>query len=164
MATWTVLSRALPGDTGTDVEERVVFVREKFSWATLFLAPLVLLRYRLWLVFAAYVAVSLILGFAVLRAGLPSAVADVVMTGFHVLLALELPALRVRKLARGGYVEEGVVIAQDMEEAEQRFFAQWVDQRAVAQRPVPRPLASPVPGAAAVAPGVIGSFPGIGNP
>lgn len=159
MATWSVLTRALPGDTGTDAAERVAFVREKFSWAALFLAPLVLLRYRLWLAFAAYVAASLVIGIAVARADLPDAIGTVVMAGFNLLLAFELPALRVRKLTAKGYAEEGVVIAEDREEAEQRFFAHWTArQPEPLVRPVARPLAPA--GAMPAAAGVIGSFPG----
>lgn len=159
MATWSVLSRALPADTETAAAERVVFVREKFSWAALFFAPLVLLRYRLWLVFAAYVAVGIIVGLAVALMDLPELVGEVVMAGFNVLIALELPALRVRKLAHLGYAEEGVVVAEDREEAEQRFFADWT-----ASRPAARPQVRPAAGAAAFGEGVIGSFPGASLP
>ena len=43
MASWTVLTRAVPGDTAEQAAGRTVFVREKFSWVTLFFAPIVLL-------------------------------------------------------------------------------------------------------------------------
>lgn len=160
MASWTVLTRAVPGDTAEHAAGRTVFVREKFSWVTLFFAPIVLLRFRLWLVFAAYVAVAVALGLAEVYGGLPDAVGNVVMIGFNVLLALELPRLRQRKLERLGYEEAAVVVASDRDEAEHRFFAGWEGlypaPRAAAALPAIRP-SFPAPGGSS---GVIGAFPG----
>ncbi len=158
MASWTVLTRDVAGDSPLRAAERVEFVREKFSWIALFFAPLVLLRYRLWLVFAAYVVVMVLLAVAELRFGLEDVVASVVTIGFHALIALELPALRIRKLRWRGYEEAGAVIARDLLEAELRFFAEWQPQVALA-----RPRA-PSAGPRAATPAsatrqVIGSFP-----
>lgn len=162
MGIWTVLSRTEPGDTAEAVAGRTVFVREKFSWATLFFAPFVLARFRLWLPLAAYVAVVVALQLTAHFAGLAQAVTDVVMAGFHLLLAFELPALRQRKLARQGYEEAGVVIAPNRDEAEQRFFADWVAARpaplARADLPAIHPMAPPA--FAGGQAGVIGAFPG----
>ncbi|MDQ0503818.1 DUF2628 domain-containing protein [Xanthobacter agilis] len=161
MATFTVFSRTRPGDTVAAAEGRVVFVREAFSWLALLFTPLVLLYHRLWMVFAAYVAVSLLMAVALSVAGAPAASVEVVMIGFSLLIAFDLPALRARKLARGGYVEEGVVIAPKRDLAEQRFFAAWTPRRpappeALAPRPAPR---AETAGLAAVS-SVIGTFPG----
>ena len=70
MASWTVLTRTVAGDTAEQAAGRTVFVREKFSWVTLFFAPIVLLRFRLWLVFAAYVAVAVLVSLAEIWGGL----------------------------------------------------------------------------------------------
>lgn len=160
MASWTVLTRAVPGDTAEQAAGRTVFVREKFSWVTLFFAPIVLLRFRLWLVFAAYVVVAVTLGLAEVYGGLPDAVGNAVMIGFNVLLALELPRLRQRKLERLGYEEAAVVVASDRDEAEHRFFTGWEGlypaPRRAAALPAIRP-SSPAPGGSS---GVIGAFPG----
>lgn len=158
MATYTVLTRTAPADTAEQAAARTVFVREKFSWATLFFAPLVLLRFRLWLVFAAYVAVALLIGFAQYSGGLSDAVGSVAMAGFNLILAFELPRLRQRKLERLGYEEAAVVVAVDREDAEHRFFSAWNDlfpaPRGAAGLPVIRPAA------AGGTHGVIGAFPG----
>jgi len=161
MGIWTVLTREAPGDTIEAAAGRVEFVREKFSWATLFLAPLVLARFRLWLPLAAYVAVAVLLQLAEAFAGLSPAVTDVVMTGFHVLLAFELPALRLRKLARRGYAEAGVVTARNRDEAEIRFFAGWGGPRVPAALPPIRPAGLAPAGLAGGQPGVIGAFSGV---
>ncbi|QRG07811.1 DUF2628 domain-containing protein [Xanthobacter dioxanivorans] len=156
MGIWTVLTRDVPGDTTAAAAGRAVFVREKFSWMTLFFAPIVLLRFRLWLALAAYVAVAVILRLTQTYGGLADAVSSVVMVGFHLLLAFELPALRQRKLARLGYEEAAVLVARDRGEAEQRFFAGWSGPRVAAPLPQIRPATGPgVPQS-----GVIGAFPG----
>ncbi|MDI4664227.1 DUF2628 domain-containing protein [Xanthobacter autotrophicus] len=162
MGIWTVLTKHVPGETAEAAAARTVFVREKFSWATLFLAPFVLARFRLWLPLIAYVAVVVLLQLAESFGGLARPVGDVVMAGFHILLAFELPALRQRKLARQGFEEAAVVIAHDREEAEHRFFAEWTGARpaplARADLPAIRPMAPPA--FAGGQSGVIGAFPG----
>lgn len=159
MATFTVLTRTAPGDTAAAAASRTQFVREKFSWATLLFAPLVLLRFRLWLAFAAYLAVAVLIGLAEYYGGLHDMAGNVVMAGFNLLLAFELPRLRQRKLERLGYQEAGVVVAVDREDAEHRFFSAWDDlfppPRSASALPVIRP-ATPGP----VGGGVIGAFPG----
>lgn len=158
MAVWTVMTKDVAGDPPDAAAGRAVFVREKFSWLTLLFAPLVLLRFRLWLAFAAYVAVAVLLGVAEALGGLPDPVGSIVMAGFHVLLAFELPAMRQRKLARKGYAEAGVIAAHDRETAEQRFFADWTQSRERPRAPLP-PL-RPQAVAPLAHPGVIGAFPG----
>ena len=94
-------------------------------------------------------------------AGLSPAVTDVVMIGFHVLLAFELPALRLRKLARKGYSEAGVVTGRDRDEAEIRFFSGWSGPRVAAALPPIRPTGPVATGFAGGQPGVIGAFTGV---
>lgn len=162
MATWSVMSRVEPGESPEASAERVAFVREKFSFAALFLAPFVLLRYRLWLPLLAYVAVAGLLGFVIAMAGIAGPVGLVVMAGFNLLLGFELPALRVRKLAARGFAEEGVVVARDRAEAERRFFAEWTARQP--ERPRPAAFAPSEAPRHAGAPGIIGSFPGASAP
>ena len=161
MGIWTVLTREEPGDTIEAAAGRVAFVREKFSWATLFLAPLVLARFRLWLPLAAYVAVAVLLQLAEAFAGLSPAVTDVVMIGFHILLAFELPALRLRKLARKGFAEAAVVAGRDRDEAEIRFFSGWSGPRVPAALPPIRRAGLSAAALPSGQPGVIGAFPGV---
>lgn len=161
MGIWTVLTREEPGDTPEAAAGRVEFVREKFSFATLVFAPLVLLRFRLWLPLAAYVAVAAVLQLAEAFAGLSSGVTDVVMIGFNVLLAFELPALRLRKLARKGYSEAGIVTGRDRDEAEIRFFSGWSGPRAPAALPPIRNSGLAAAGFGGGQPGVIGAFTGV---
>lgn len=134
MAIWSVLTYHRVNDTPMQSAERVVFVRESFSVLGLLFAPLVLLRHRLWLATSIYMVLSFL--FAMLTwLGVPEAVESSVMLGLHLLVALELPTLRISKLRRLGYAEAGVVVAGSRDQAERRFFTSW--------RPGSTPVASP---------------------
>lgn len=124
MATYLVFEPADGARTQANAE-RVVFLREKFSaWAFVF-TPFWLLRYRLWLAFLVWlVAFALIhivgraLGFGP-YAALAASFFPSLIFGF------EAVNLRARKLLRKGYRDAGVVIAEDLDTAEQRFFETW---------------------------------------
>lgn len=146
--------------------ERVVFLREKFSvWAFL-LTPFWLLRYRLWLAFlvwlVVFIAISLIggwLGFGPL-AGIAASFFPSLFFG------MEAANLRGRKLIRKGYRDAGVVIAEDIETAERRFFERWQHAEPVRSDAPYAPAAAPpafpetkLAVAAASEQNVIGLFP-----
>ena len=89
MTTYTVLApRAADAFAeGSGAAERAVFVPDRFSWLTLLLTPLVLLRHRLWLALLAYVAVAVMMQVCVAYLGVPDTVSAIVMAGFSLLLA-----------------------------------------------------------------------------
>lgn len=105
--------------------ERVVFLREKFSAWAFILTPFWLLRYRLWLAFliwlAVFVAITTVGGW--LGYGPYSALAASLFPS--ILVGLEAINLRSRKLLKSGYRDAGVVIAEDLDTAERRFFETW---------------------------------------
>ncbi|MDE1568823.1 DUF2628 domain-containing protein [Aquabacter sediminis] len=151
MAVWSVLILDQVNDTPMQSAERVVLVREKVSLLAFLFAPFALLRYRLWLAFAVFLAASLGLAAIEIALGLPDVVGAAGTLGLHLLVALELPDLRVRKLRRLGYEEAGVVTGRDRDEAERRFFKRWTPRTLRAGFISPRPTR---PGAS-----IIGSFP-----
>ena len=168
MATFLVFEPA-DGKRTQATAERVVFLREKFSpWAFIF-TPFWLLRYRLWLGFliwlVAFVAINWIgssLGFgpyaALAASFFPS-----------LLFGMEAVSLRARKLLRNNYRDAGVVIADDIETAELKFFETWKtdgpdtapEKTDYPYPPSSAPPAYPETKIAAVSgePGVIGLFP-----
>jgi hypothetical protein len=77
------------------------------------------------------------------------------------LLGFEAASLRRWTLARRGWRDLGIVVADDLEAAERRFFEAWVADRPPVRRPVPAPAsARPAPSAASTSsPDVIGLFP-----
>ncbi|MBS4084769.1 MAG: DUF2628 domain-containing protein [Rhizobiales bacterium] len=152
-------------DDGTRTQanaERVVFLREKFSiWAFIF-TPFWLLRHRLWLGFVAwlvaFMAITLIgvaLGFGP-YAGMAASIFPSLFFG------LEAVSMRGRKLLRSGYRDAGVVIAEDLETAERRFFDTWKLAPVKSDHPYApgaAPTAYPDTKLAAAEQQVIGMFP-----
>jgi len=133
--------------------ERVVFLREKVSWPAFFFGPLWLVWHRLWLGLALWVAAVLLIAVAVITLRLGYVVESLAMTAPTLLVAFEATDLRRRKLLARGFREADVVLAEDIESAERRFFDRWL-----APQPPKPPSPASLPPLAA--PGrVIGSFP-----
>lgn len=138
--------------------ERVVFLREKFSFWAFLLTPFWLLRYRLWLAFlvwlVVFVAINLIggwLGFGPF-AGIAASFFPSLLFG------MEAANLRGKKLVRKGYRDAGVVIAEDIETAERRFLETWKNAAATAPH-APPPGYPETKFAIAAEQNVIGLFP-----
>ncbi len=130
-----------PGEAAS-APERFVFVRDGFHFWALVLAPFWLLRYRLWLACAGYLAVSILLGVALRLTGASATVQF--LAGFLValLVGFEAATLRRWKLTRRGWKMLGFVVGEDVEMAERRFFAEWTKR---ASAPPPAPPATPEP-------------------
>ena len=134
--------------------DRILFVREKFSWTALILAPLWLLWHRLWLGLLGWFAAEIIIGLVAWALMLDQTVTSIAAFIPSLLVALEGTELRRLKLQRRRYRYSGVVVAEDLEDAERRFFARWVVPAKAAAPPAPPaplPPLAPTP--------VIGLFP-----
>jgi len=132
--------------------ERVVFLREKFSWPAFVLGPLWLVWNRLWLGLAFWLAAVALIGAAVSALKLESFIATLVLAVPSLILAFEATLLRQHKLVASGFREAGVVIADDIEGAERRFFDRWLAREKTSPLPpstlppLPQPAPSPVIG------------------
>jgi hypothetical protein len=138
--------------------ERYVFVRDGFSfWAFLF-GPLWMLRYRMWLVFALFVVISIVLEGLVVAAGASDAVLAAVGLLISLWVGLEAATLRRFTLRRRGWTDVGVISGEDREAAECRFFDAWLQQgRQTSASPViPSRALNPTQ---PVTSGVVGLFP-----
>lgn len=139
MAIYTVHEPPLRDGELSPDPERVTFVRDGFYvWAFL-LGPIWLLWRRLWLVLVLYLLV-----WGALEAGLWQAKVEPVVqfvVGFvlALLLGLEASSLWRWTLARRGWTTADVVVGDDMESAERRFFA------ARNERTSAQPAVKPVP-------------------
>jgi hypothetical protein len=133
---------------------RFVFVRDGFHvWAFL-LAPLWMLRHRMWLEFIAYVLLVGAVTYALRRFGIEGAGGWIAFL-IALLVGIEASSLRRWKLARRRFENVGVVVGDDIEHAERRFFDGWVtDERPVAPAPPPVMRAP-----AAASNEIIGLFP-----
>jgi hypothetical protein len=109
---------ARAGDGG----DRTEFVREKFSWAALFFAPLWLLFNRLWLAFVLFCAAELLIACAVYFLGLTGFVGAAALILPPLIVAFESAQLQRFRLLQKNYREADVVTADDLENAERRYF------------------------------------------
>jgi hypothetical protein len=160
-----------PPAEGTDVRgttDQFVFVRDGFSfWAFVF-GPLWLLYQRLWLAFAGYMVLSILLEvvMTLLRAG--GGIRFAVMAVIAVLMGLEAASLRRWTLSRRKWRQLGVIVADDREAAERRFFDRWTAMRGVDFDPLAVDRGAPPPTRGQPLPlprgDIVGLFPQPGMP
>jgi hypothetical protein len=164
MAVYTVHQPPLPANASSPPPERFVFVRDGFSRAAALIGPLWMLRHGMWLVLLGYAVVLVLLG-GVLRLVQGTEAASVsVSLLLALLIGFEAGTLRRFTLARRRFRNVGVVVADDVELAERRFFDAWVNAAAAGE---PAPASSGMPASFIVprgSPDVIGLFPEPGAP
>ena len=173
MAIYTVHEPPLKGDQTQPDPERFAFVRDGFSFWAFLLPPLWMLRHRLWLVLLGYIVVLVALQFALNAIGASTTVTFVVSALLSLLVGLEAATLRRFTLARRRWQNLGIVVGDDLEAAERRFYGVWADgdwpTNASIHR-APRPLSAASSSASATttmplfqppqgSAGVIGLFP-----
>jgi hypothetical protein len=138
---------------------RFVFVRDGFHFWAFLLAPLWMLRHRMWLELIAYVLLIGAVTFALVRLGVAGSVGFWVGLLFSLLVGMEAPSLRRWKLSRRGFGNVGLVVGDDQETAERRFFDGWV-AREPEDRPEPTPPpALPSPFSRPPSSDIVGLFP-----
>src|SRR5262245_35111024 len=155
MAVYTVHEPPPKRFEQTSDPERFEFVRDGFSfWAFVF-GPLWMLRHRMWLVLLGYIGVSVVL--ELMFSLLGTTAAPRLVAGFllSVLVGMEAATLRRFTLGRRRWSNLGVIVADDVEAAERRFFGGWVKSGGAAARTTSKWQARQL----VVAPDVIGLFP-----
>ena len=135
---------------------RFVFVRDGFHFWAFLLAPLWMLRHRMWLEVVVYFLVVGAISFALRRLGIEGAGVWIAFL-IALLVGIEASSLRRWKLSRRRFSNLGVVVGDDLEDAERRFFDGWVaDERPAAPPPASPPMMRPP---AALSNDIIGLFP-----
>jgi len=138
---------------------RFRFVRDGFHFWAFLLAPLWMLRHRLWIEFIAY---ALILGgatFALRRFGIEQSAGFWVWLFLAALVGIEASSLLRWKLARRRFEQVGIVVGDDLEEAERRFFDRWDDDEPARPAPVAPSPPSPFGPPPAPSGDIVGLFP-----
>jgi hypothetical protein len=169
MAVYSVF--APPLSQGEADAERFRFVRDGFSWGAFFLGPLWMIWRRLWLVLIGYVVIVAALTVALAKLPFGTAGLGIIPLLIALLLGLEGSSLRRWTLRRRGWSDLGIVVGEDIEAAERRFFEAWVagapDPRVPASASTPPPLPGPASAAyrmpSGSKPEVIGLFPDPGG-
>ena len=142
MAVYTVHAPPLHNDEFASDPDRFVFVRDGFYfWAFLF-GPLWMLRRRLWLALLGYVVLMAALHTGLYLGGASSTVTFMVGALIALLIGFEAASLRRFTLARRRWRNVGIVVGDDLEAAERRFFDTWV-RDGEHHAPVPTPPSVP---------------------
>jgi hypothetical protein len=123
-------------DSGLRATERFAFVRDGFHFWAALLGPVWLIWNRLWLALLGWIVVIVVMevGMTSLGAG-PTAIffADVLVA---LLMGFEAASLRRWTLSRRNWRQLDIVVADDEEQAERRFFDRWTaKQRALNDQP-----------------------------
>jgi len=164
MPTYTVHQPPPRHGEAASAPERFVFARDGFHFWAFVLAPFWLLRYRLWLAFAIYLAASILLGIGLKLIDAGSTVQFLAGLLVALLIGFEAATFRRAKLTRRGWKMLGFVVGEDTEAAEQRFFAEWAKNTNTRASATPAPPIAPEPRYAVplrrgTPPDVIGLFP-----
>ncbi|NVO14358.1 MAG: DUF2628 domain-containing protein [Rhodoplanes sp.] len=123
MAVYAVLEPPARPDGQPVDPDRVRFVRDGFSLGAFLFGPLWMIRHRLWLVLLCWALVMAGFGVIHVALGVPAGVRVLVALLVSLLVGLESGTLRRWTLARAGWRDAGIVVADDREAAEQRFFS-----------------------------------------
>ena len=162
MSIYTVHEPPLKAHESVTEPERFVFVRDGFSFWAFLLTPLWMLRYRLWLALTGYVIVAVALLVGLRLIGASATVTIIASALLSLLVGFEAATMRRFTLSRRGWRNVGIVVGDDLESAERRFFDAWVYKTSV-EKAHPGPGASPparvAPLSRRTSPEVIGLFP-----
>lgn len=166
MPVFTVHAPPPADDESRPAPERFVLVRDGFYfWAFVF-GPLWLAYRRLWLALIGYLVVSIALTLALTALNVDGGGRFVALLLFAILLGLEAGSLIRWTLARRRFRQLDVVVADDRDAAERRFFDRWalaqphpVSFSLPIERGAPPPTRNiPLP-ASSLQGDIVGSFP-----
>jgi Protein of unknown function (DUF2628) len=158
MAIYTVHEPPLKKDESEPSLDRFVFVRDGFYFWAFLLTPLWMLRHRLWLVLVCYILIMSALNIILHMFNASSTVTVAASVLVALLAGFEGGTLRRFTLARRGFKPVGLVVGDDRDSAERRFFDSWMRGETL-YTPSPPVAAAPVLLRASPHPEVIGLFP-----
>jgi hypothetical protein len=136
--------------------ERIIFLPERFSLGAFLFGPLWMIWRRLWVVLIIYLVGAGLIAYGLRLLGINWIAVGLVFGLIHLLIGLDATSLVRWTRLRHGWRECGIVIADDLDMAERRFFD---NRTAPPARPSSVPAAGPVPAAQTSHPDVIGLFP-----
>jgi hypothetical protein len=142
--------------------DRFVFVRDGFYFWAFIATWLWMLWHRMWLALLIYVVLSVAVELIAHYAGVGTAGTVVIGLLIALLAGIEAATLRRFTLARRGWRNVGVVVGDDLEDAERRFFDSWARTPSTARVDRPATPSTPPPSPAAPSPhspDIVGLFP-----
>jgi hypothetical protein len=137
VSAFTVHEPPETGGTRLERAERLLFIRDGFSWRAALFAPFYFLLRAEWLALAVYAAAAALL-LAILRlVGAGDEWFGWVFALLNVVAGFEAAELQRWSLARRGWREIATVGGQGQDDAERRFFEAWLPS-VPAETPGPR--------------------------
>jgi Protein of unknown function (DUF2628) len=113
------------GDAGAAATDRFAFVRDGFHvWAAL-LGVVWLAWHRLWLALIGWIVLMAAIDVAMVRLSVSPAAVFLVDALLALLMGFEAASLRRWTLSRRNWRQLDIVVADDEEQAERRFFDRW---------------------------------------
>src|SRR5215471_5290097 len=140
--------------------ERFIFLPERFSLGAFLFGPLWMIWRRLWVVLIIYGVCVGLIGYGLRFLGVGWFTVAMVFGLIQLLVGLDATSLVRWTRIRHGWRECGIVIADDLDMAERRFFDSRAALRAAA-KPAPMVAAGQIPVAQAGSthPDIVGLFP-----
>jgi hypothetical protein len=119
----------ITNDADITATDRFVFVRDGFHFWAAVLGVVWLAWHRLWLALLGWIVLMAAIDFAMVRLGMTGGTivfADILLA---LLLGLEAASLERWTLSRRNWRQLDIVVADDEEAAERRFFERWTASR-----------------------------------
>lgn len=167
MSVYTVHAPVAAPTNRPSSAERFVFVRDGFHLWAFLAGPFWLLYHRLWLALFGYVALNVVATVIMSAAHAGAGSRFAVMLLIALLMGLEAATLRRWTLSRRGWRQLDLVVADNADAAERRFFDRWNaarpsdDYRPPVERGAPPPTRSASP--SSVQQDIFGLFPRPGS-
>jgi hypothetical protein len=116
-----------PVTNGADVAatDRFAFVRDGFHFWAVLLGPVWLAWHRLWLALVGWLVLMAAIDVAMVRLGVGSGAIFLADLLLALLLGFEAASLKRWTLSRRNWRQLDIVVADDEEAAERRFFDRW---------------------------------------
>ena len=136
MPVYTVHARVADGAETQRAADRLVFVRDGFHFWAFLLGPLWLAWHRLWLALLGYIAIMAGVEIALAQLHTGAGTRLVAMFLIALLMGFEAASLRRWTLSRRKWRQLDIVVADDTETGERRFFDRWASlQRGLSSAP-----------------------------
>ncbi|MFH1342146.1 MAG: DUF2628 domain-containing protein [Pseudomonadota bacterium] len=124
MPVYTVHTPVL-NDAGVRAADTFAFVRDGFHFWAALLGPIWLLWHGLWLALIGWIVVMAAVGFGLSALGVSGNAIFLVDVLLALLMGFEAASLRRWTLSRHKWRQLDIVVAEDWESAERRFFDRW---------------------------------------
>jgi hypothetical protein len=136
-----------PVTSGADIRatDRFTFIRDGFHVWALLLGPVWLAWHRLWLALIGWIVVIGVIDVAMIRLGVGRGAIFLAASLLALLMGLEAASLWRWTLSRRNWRQLDIVVADDEESAERRFFDRWtagqrlIDDQSAVDRGAPPP-------------------------